>query len=74
MGSAASSQRGSRGAAPLSDLCDQEQELREQLELCHGRVRLDIRKKFFPPEGGQALSRLPRKWSWPQSCQSSRRV
>lgn len=66
--------KGNGGTAPICDLCDQEEELREQLELCDGMVRLDTRKRFFPPEGGQALSRLPREWSWPQSCQILRRV
>lgn len=28
---------------------------RQQLELCQGRVRMDIRKRFFPPEGAGLL-------------------
>ena len=31
------------------------------LKLRQGRFRLDIRRKFFPPEGGDALNRLPKE-------------
>lgn len=31
-------------------------------------------QKFLPPEGGQALSRIPKEWSEPKGCQSSRSV
>lgn len=48
-----------------SDLCSGTRD-RELLELCQGRLRVDIRKSFFPQSGGRALSRLPREWEQPQ--------
>jgi len=30
-------------------------------KLRQGRFRLDMRRKFFPPEGGDALNRLPKE-------------
>ena len=30
-------------------------------ELRQGRFRLDMRRNFFPPEGGDALNRLPKE-------------
>lgn len=46
-------------------LSDQGQHPREWL----GRFRLDVRKRFPHPEGGQALEQCPRDWSQTQSSQ-----
>lgn len=32
-------------------------------------IQVGYQEKFLPPEAGQALTRLPREWSEPQTCQ-----
>ena len=44
----------------------------EGLKLGQGRFRLDIRKKFFHSEGGDALNRLTRELWMPHPCRHSR--
>lgn len=54
-----------KGQTPISALSDKGQDPSKLLELCQGRLKLDIRK-VLPPEGDWALNRLLREWSQSQ--------
>lgn len=44
------------------------------INLCQGKVRLDMRKRFFTEGVFSPWNRLPGKWSQYQTCQSSRSI
>ena len=57
--------RGGGGAgADLSSLVTNARPRGNGREMCQGRVRLDIRKRFFPQRVVEPWNRLPREASW----------
>jgi len=66
---------GSRGGdADIPSLVTSNRARGDGMQLHQRKFRSDIRKRFFTERAVGHWSRVPTKWSWHQTCQSSRSV